>query len=84
MLENTLKPKMLRLLSQGDGTQVLITVKDDGIGFNPGDVNPPGEEKYGFGLLSLRERLTLLGGYVTIESAPDHGTEVILMVPLNQ
>ena len=69
---------------QGDGTQVLITVKDDGIGFNPGDVNSTGEEKYGFGLLSLRERLTLLGGCITIESKPHHGTEIALMVPLSQ
>ena len=69
---------------QTDGTQMLIRVKDDGVGFPPGALNPSGKEKYGFGLLSLRERLTLLGGYVTIESTPHHGTEIALMVPLNQ
>jgi PAS domain S-box-containing protein len=69
---------------QGDGTQVLIRVKDDGVGFKPGNVNPTGEKRYGFGLLSLRERLTLLGGYITIESTPRHGSAITLMVPLNQ
>jgi signal transduction histidine kinase len=67
---------------QTDGTQVLIRVKDDGVGFTPEDLNPSGQEKYGFGLLSLRERLTLLGGCITIESTPHHGTEIALMVPL--
>jgi signal transduction histidine kinase len=74
----------IEIAVQGDGTQVLICVKDDGVGFKDGDVNPSGETKYGFGLLSLRERLTLLGGYITIESTPHHGSTITLMVPLNQ
>ena len=69
---------------QGDGKEVLISVKDDGVGFNPGEINSLGQEKYGFGLLSLRERLTLLGGSITINSTPHQGTAIILRVPVNQ
>lgn len=34
------------------------------------------------GLLGLQERVSLLGGQLTIQGKPDHGTEVLALIPL--
>jgi signal transduction histidine kinase len=52
-----------------------LVVTDDGRGF---DVAAPHE---GFGLLGLRERAALLGGTVTVDSAPGAGTRVAVILP---
>jgi signal transduction histidine kinase/ActR/RegA family two-component response regulator len=63
-----------------DGRQIRVTVADDGHGFDAAqyqaDSNP------GFGLFSIRERLSLLGGSMSITSSPATGTSVILQAPL--
>jgi PAS domain S-box-containing protein len=67
-------------LRRTDG-QVRIDVEDRGVGFDPtalGDRAAPG----GFGLLSVREQISRLGGTLEIESALQQGTRVTLRVPL--
>ncbi len=59
------------------GGVLAITVRDRGRGFAP-----PAAGDQGFGLLSLRERLSYIGGDLQIISMPDHGTEATLTVPL--
>lgn len=55
-----------------------VRVRDEGIGFDPGD---PDIKKKGFGLVSLSERAKSLGGETKVNSAPGAGTEVIIHVP---
>lgn len=59
-----------------DHQHVLIEVCDDGKGFDPGQ--PP---KGTLGMLGMRERGHMLGGAVTIDSAPGRGTRVQLQIP---
>ena len=59
---------------------VVITVQDDGVGFDPQQLRPGNG---GFGLFHLRERMELLGGNLSIESAPGKGCRVQLRLPLN-
>mgnify|MGYP002776188329 CR=1 FL=1 len=66
---------------RGEGNMLVVTVSDAGTGFDP-DAKIPVNGSGGFGLLSLRERLSLLGGAVEIRSIPGEGTSVILKVPL--
>jgi len=62
---------------------IQIAVKDDGTGFDVSHLHArAADESAGFGLLSIRERLTHLGGRIDIHSAPNQGTEVILTVPV--
>ena len=70
-------------LKQVNGVGLLITVSDDGAGFDPGQLKPAGEEG-GFGLFSVRERIGLIGGSVEIDSAPGKGSRVALTVPHSQ
>jgi two-component system nitrate/nitrite sensor histidine kinase NarX len=61
-----------------DGTSTVVTVADDGHGFEMAGL-PEGRE--GFGLHSMRERMELLGGTLTLDSAPGRGTRVVATVP---
>jgi signal transduction histidine kinase len=61
------------------GGRVCIVVEDEGAGFDP---DATGEN--GHGLVSIRERLDLVGGTCHIDAAPGRGTRVILTAPLNQ
>ena len=62
--------------------QLCISVSDQGIGFEPvGLHNRSMAGQVGWGLFSIRERLTLLNGRFEIESAPGHGTRVRLVAP---
>ena len=62
---------------------IQITVEDDGVGFDTSqleDRSPHGTA--GFGLFSIRERLTHMGGAVYIQSDHAKGTKVVLRAPL--
>ena len=61
-----------------------ITVKDDGLGFDPGLVLKSAGSAGTFGLFSIQERMKDLGGSIEISSAPDEGCEVSLMMPLKE
>jgi PAS domain S-box-containing protein len=55
-----------------------LCILDHGIGFDP----ELSEEKAGLGLVSMRERLRLVGGRLSVESEPFHGTQICARVPL--
>jgi PAS domain S-box-containing protein len=55
---------------------LTVTVGDGGIGFDRG------RSGAGFGLVSVRERVEGLGGRLEIDSEPNRGARVRMMVPL--
>jgi signal transduction histidine kinase len=57
---------------------VELSVRDDGRGFDADAARVQG----GLGLVSLRERLHLVGGRLTVTSTPWQGTTVVAWVPL--
>jgi len=67
-------------LTKPDGF-IQLTIKDDGIGFDP-DHPANGREGEGFGLLSMRERAASAGGALSVKSAPRAGTEIEVRLPL--
>jgi len=58
-------------------TEILLSVLDNGIGFQPAD------QLYGIGLKSIQERTDLINGTMEIESAPDQGTKLTIRAPIN-
>jgi PAS domain S-box-containing protein len=61
---------------------LCVTVVDKGSGFDPAVLADRARAgRLGWGLFSIRERLTLLGGEFAIESAPGEGTRVRLVAP---
>jgi len=59
--------------------RVSVIVEDDGVGF---EADQPESTRQRFGLIGMRERATLLGGTLDIESHPDVGTTVVARLPL--
>mgnify|MGYP002085113591 CR=1 FL=1 len=64
-------------LSPGAASLELV-IRDDGQGFDLAEVRRRG----GVGLVSLDERVRLVGGSLRIETQPQHGTELRVSVPL--
>jgi PAS domain S-box-containing protein len=61
---------------------VQLTIKDDGIGFDPGGPAGGRRAKPGLGLLSLRERAAYVDGALNVLSAPGKGTTVLARIPI--
>ena len=60
-----------------DPQEVVLTIRDDGTGFNPGEeLSAPS-----LGLLGMQERARRLAGTLMIHSAPGCGTELVVRIP---
>ncbi len=51
--------------------QIIVEIKDNGTGFDPGAVGGGG-----FGMRSIHQRAEILGGELSVESSPGQGTRV--------
>jgi len=66
-----------------DEKKLVTTIRDDGQGFNVEEVEISYATRGSIGLLNLYERAEMLGGRISIESAPGQGTTVSLTVLLS-
>ncbi|MFD7458753.1 MULTISPECIES: sensor histidine kinase [unclassified Streptomyces] len=64
------------------GDHIALDVVDDGRGFDPARLPTPDPEAGGFGLAAMRARAHALGGTLTVESVPGHGTALAARIPL--
>ncbi|KMQ53074.1 PAS/PAC sensor signal transduction histidine kinase [Chitinispirillum alkaliphilum] len=64
-----------------EGRRVQITVSDKGKGFDPIKMFSEKMEENRLGLISIRERLRMFDGDLEIESAPEKGTRVKIILP---
>ena len=69
------------ILERRDG-EVALIIEDDGKGFDPNGQTPDGTMK-GIGLMGMRERASLLGGTLEIESSPGNGTTIFVRIPIS-
>ena len=61
----------------GRSGEIQLHVRDSGVGFDP-EVR---RETFGLGLISMRERVNLVGGELLIGSQPSGGTQIKACVP---
>ena len=61
------------------GDQIDLCISDAGAGFDPAFTKVDA----GLGLISMRERLRLVGGHLSIESEVSHGTRIRARTPLS-
>ncbi len=59
---------------------VLVTIEDDGVGFDPAESGRTGQRR-GLGLIGIRERVAQLRGTLRIESAPGKGVRLTVELP---
>src|ERR1700756_3920044 len=62
----------------GTPEEIQLTVSDLGAGFDPQDAI----NRRGLGLISMRERLQLVSGELSIKSQPGRGTTLVARVPV--
>ena len=72
------------VLLEKRGASMKLIVEDDGRGFDVLQVMGSGPHEGNLGLYGMRERASLLGGTLTIESSPGAGTTVFVEIPLQR
>ena len=67
-----------------DGDQIMLTVRDNGVGIGPAPLAAAAGERHG--LRTLRERAAYLGGRLSVGPAPQapHGTVLTLILPRSE
>jgi signal transduction histidine kinase len=68
-----------RVELRGSPNTISLRISDDGCGFDTGSADGKG----GLGLVSMRERLRLVGGDITILSRPSGGVQIDVDVPID-
>jgi signal transduction histidine kinase len=74
------KASQVRVALARDGADLVLTIADDGRGFDLAEARGRG----GLGLISLDERVRLARGRLTIDTQPQRGTEIQVVVPLSE
>lgn len=79
-VEARYEPTTIVVSSRETDTRFLVTVEDDGPGFDP--TKPLSEERLHIGINSVRSRLAeMVGGTLTIESQQGKGTRATITIP---
>ncbi|MCR8645343.1 sensor histidine kinase [Paenibacillus sp. N1-5-1-14] len=66
----------LKLLQRIDGVRLMI--RDNGVGF---DLNES-KKQSSYGLTTMRERVSEIGGSISVVAAPEQGTRIEIRVPI--
>lgn len=62
--------------------ELQVSIRDEGVGFEPNLIASARDSATGFGLSSIEERLDLFNGQMQVLSAPGQGTTVKIRLPL--
>jgi signal transduction histidine kinase len=73
------KAKAIEVSVRGGAAGISVSVKDDGIGFNPADARGRG-----LGLMGMQERVMDLGGELRVGANTPRGTALAARIPLAQ
>jgi signal transduction histidine kinase len=68
-------------VASGDG-ELVIVVRDDGVGFSVEDVRDSYDERGSMGLLNMQERAEIVEGTLSVSSQPGQGTAITMRLPL--
>jgi PAS domain S-box-containing protein len=72
------RARLARVRLDSDSSEIRLIVEDDGVGF---DLEAR-QGKPGLGLVSIRERLHLVSGNISVRSSPSKGTRIEAAAPL--
>jgi signal transduction histidine kinase len=78
-LNNVIKhasAKLIHLKAKQDKNKVIITINDDGKGFDPS------QKSTGMGMINLKNRMEAIGGEFKISSILEKGTVIKLILPI--
>ncbi len=64
--------------------EVRVVVQDDGCGFDVAAMRVRAQQGVSLGMLGMEERVSLVGGTMTIQSTTGQGTSLVFSVPLTE
>ncbi len=70
-------------IREEDGS-VLFSIEDDGIGFDEDEMGPTSPEERGLGLATMKGRVQMVGGVLTMWSQKGKGTRITLGIPIER
>lgn len=73
--------KRVAVVLEKQGNTLIMSIKDDGVGFETKNTLPEARNLGGNGLRNMRSRAAAMGGTLEVIAAPGLGTEVRLVVP---
>ncbi|MDZ7741675.1 MAG: PAS domain S-box protein [Bacteroidota bacterium] len=85
LINNTIKhasAKNVLIVLELLNNKLILTYRDNGIGFNPREVLE--SEKAGMGLKNIISRISSINGHISINENTDKGTEVIIKVDVER
>ncbi len=65
-----------------ESEKVTASIEDDGVGFEVSEAMAASQQRKTIGLSTMKERIQMLGGELTIESAPDKGARIDFWLPV--
>ena len=63
---------------------ILLEIRDNGVGFNVGEVDAGYEKRGSLGMVNMRERTELVNGVLQLSSKLGEGTRIRVWVPLSE
>jgi signal transduction histidine kinase len=72
---------IVRLLLEKQGDNIVLSIEDNGVGFDHRDNQPQDRRKTTFGLSNICQRAVLSGGYTLVSSTRGQGTTVHAVWP---
>ena len=72
--------QIVSIILERDNTQVRVTIEDDGVGFDAEKMMSSPVENRRLGLMSMQERMQMVGGEFKIDSGA--GTTIVVTIPL--
>jgi len=72
----------VKVFIRRESDDIRIDIEDDGVGFDTSTINSRVGRTKGFGLFSIRERLSHLGGYLEVESELGKGSRITMVSPM--
>jgi PAS domain S-box-containing protein len=63
----------------GSGNSIILRITDNGVGFD----SEKNQNASGLGMISMSERIRLVGGTLTVTSKPSQGTQIEAKIPLS-
>lgn len=73
----------VKVVLERESSGCRIMVEDNGKGFDLSQLDQNSKARPRFGLAGMRERVQLLGGIFSIDSAPEAGTKISISLPFN-
>ena len=73
------KASQVKLSLQEEGGVVLLSIRDNGVGFDTQDI-----ELHGHGIAGIKHRTQMFNGSLTLSSSPGKGTHIEVRIPTNQ